>query len=145
DFEGVVGIQVFGARRAYADPGRFAVGGPGVDGAWLYLGNLPEAYLRARALDLAWRKEILLWSVGAAKAHDEHMKEELEAVLTDKTLPSRPFALLVGWRQAPMPTPPEHHDTEWGASESARGLQLRAEIHTALGRLAAALAVELGE
>jgi hypothetical protein len=142
-FEGLVGIQVFATRRWHSEQANFEVAGQGLGGACLRIGEIEDAYLRARALDAAWRKHILLWTVGAAKPLDEHLAEELEAVRADETLQSRPFSTLIGWREERLPSTGEADDPTEASSELARGVRLRAELHQAIGRLGAALAVGL--
>jgi hypothetical protein len=144
-FEGLVGIQIFKTRRWHLEPAIFQVAGPKLDGASLRVGELEDAYLQARALDAAWRKHILLWTVGAAKSLDAHLAEEMAGVRTDQTLQSRAFATLVGWRTESLPLASEADDPTWAPNELARGVQLRTELHLAIGRLAAVLAVGLGD
>ena len=142
-FEGLVGIQIFKTRRWHLEPAIFQVAGPSLDGACLRVGELEDAYLQARALDAAWRKHILLLTVGAAKSLDAHLAEEMNEVRTDQTLQSRAFATLVGWRTESLPYASEADDPAWASDEHARGVRLRTELHLAIGRLGAVLAVGL--
>lgn len=144
-FEGIVGIQVFKSRRWYPEPAVFEVRGPGLDGACLRVGEVEDAYLQARTLDAAWRKHILLWTVGAAKSLDEHLAEEIEEARADQLLQSRAFATLVGWRTEPLPQASDPNDPSSASDELARGVRLRTELHLAIGRLGAALALGLGD
>src|ERR1039457_2665230 len=78
DLEGIVGIQVFKARRAYAEPSAFGIAGRGLDGVHLLLGELPDAYIEARILDTALREAILMGTVGAGRPLEEHFRDVRE-------------------------------------------------------------------
>ena len=147
DLEGIVGIQVFKARRSYARPSGLNVVGRELDGAHLLCGELPDAYIEARILDLALRDAILMGTVGAGKPLEEHFRSVRERDQSENLWRSRPMAVLVGWRSTAVRRHTSDGEYGWAdiAAEHERGLVLRAELHGALGRLAIGLGLELGE
>ena len=147
DLEGIVGIQVFKARRSYAEPSSLSLAGRDLDGAQLLCGELPNAYIEARILDEALRNAILMGTVGAGKPLEEHFRLVRERDQREKLWRSRPMAVLVGWQSTAVRRRASDGAYGWAdiAAEHHRGLVLRAKLHAALGRLAVGLGLELGE
>jgi hypothetical protein len=147
DLEGIVGIQVFKARRSYAEPSSVNLAARDLDGARLLCGELPTAYIEARILDEALRNAILMGTVGAGKPFDEHFRLVRERDDREKLWRSRPMAVLIGWQSTPVRRHASDGEYGWAdiAAEHHRGLVLRAKLHAALGRLAVGLGLELGE
>ena len=147
DLEGIVAIQVFKAGRAYATPSSLDMAGRGLDGAHLLAGELPDAYIQARILEAALRQAILMGTLGAGKPLEEHLRAAQERDTSDNLWRSRPMAVLVGWRATAVRqrTPVGEYDWADLGAEHQRGLELRAELHGAVGRLAVGLRLELGE
>ncbi len=92
DLEGIVGIQVFKARRSYAAASGLSVAGRDLNGAYLLCGELPDAYIEARILDSALRDAILMGTVGAGKPLKEHFRAVRERDLSENQWRSRPMA-----------------------------------------------------
>jgi hypothetical protein len=147
DLEGIVGIQVFKARRAYAERSALDLPWRGLDGAHLILGELPDAYIEARILDAALRNAILLGIVGAGRPLEEHFRTVRERDEREGMWRSRPMTILVGWQRTAVLQRTPIGDYDWAdiSAEHDRGLKLRAELHEALGRLAVGVGLELGE
>jgi hypothetical protein len=143
ELEGLVCVQVFKASRGHAGSEIFEVSGPKVDGARLRLGLLPDEYFGLRGLLSAQLEAIL----SGFKGFDALVKRATERERRGFRFGTRPMALLIGWRETTVRRRRPLDDWDWVdlAQEYLRGVELRDAVHQELDRLAASLAVGLGE
>ena len=147
ELEGLVSIQVFKAGRGYADSASFEVSEDQLDGAHLRIGDLPDEYLRVRALGGAQLDAHLCGITGGGMPLAARVEGVFERDRTEFPFRSRPMAMLLGWRETRVRRREPVDGWDWVdlAAEHERGVELRREVHARLDRLAAALSIGLGD
>jgi hypothetical protein len=134
---------LFKASRGHTGSEIFDLSSRQLDGARLRLGPAPDEYLRLRGLLAAQLEDIL----SGFKDFDARLERATDRERRNFQFANRPMALLIGWRKTTVRRRRPLDGWDWVdlVHEHQRGVELREAIHQELDRLAAALAVGLGE
>ena len=119
----------------------------GVDGAVLHLGVLPDDYVQLRARTMAQLDALLSRFTADTTSFPDRLTAAIEREHAEFQFNKRPMAVLIGWRATAVRRREPIDGWDWVdlRAEYQHGLALRDEVHDALGRVSAAIALRFPE